>query len=110
LSGVAQPANHDFAAAAAATPIASAQASPGASGAPAADPAVVAGQRGALPVGAVQVDCRPGVRTLPPNMIQSHALGWSVTHPGFYTLADGTCWQDPNAVSGTIVPAPLEGK
>ncbi len=76
--------------------------------APTADPAVVSAERASLPSSAVQVDCAPGLKTLPADTRLNRPLGFYATHPGFYTLSDGTCWNDPKAIASPISPASVD--
>jgi hypothetical protein len=64
--------------------------------------AVVQAEMAILPKNAIQVDCAPGRRTLPPQTRLSRPLGFHDSHPGFYTISDGSCWLDPSAT-----PRPL---
>lgn len=61
----------------------------------------------ALGPNVVLVECAIGVKTLPVGITVSRTLGFWQTHPGFRTLSDGHCANDPSVTPQPFEPAVL---
>lgn len=61
----------------------------------------------ALGPNAVLVECAIGVKTLPVGITVSRTAGFWQTHPGFRTLSDGHCANDPSATPQPFDPVVL---